>query len=66
MNVYLPELDPARREYTRVEFDGVSFISTPAEAQDFISDSDDSAQYKLTPVWLTPAEFEAIPEFQGF
>jgi hypothetical protein len=51
--------------FVRLEYDGARFVVPPDEAQ-IILDTDAPAEYKVTPVWMTQAEFDALPEFQGF
>lgn len=46
--------------------DGTSCICLNSfEAEQMIDDSDTAGPFKFEDVWLTPAEFEALPDFQG-
>lgn len=58
-----------KKRYVRVEHDGSWFVSSPADAQDFMMSAKEyepEAAYKVTDVWMTPAKFEGLPEFTGF
>jgi len=55
-----------KKRYAKVKFQGGSFIATHEEAAAFIDDADDPSTYTTTDVWLTPYEFEHMPEFSGF
>lgn len=59
-----------KRRFVRVTLKEVGcsnwFIATPACAADFVKEADDGEQYELTDVWMTPREFEALPDFGGF
>lgn len=64
-------MNPAIRDkkmYVRVWHvpNGGSFIDTLERANDFLKDADEPDAYRMELVWLTPDEFEALPEFQGF
>lgn len=52
--------------YKRVTYDDLSFICEPHEADGIIMESDEPSVYTITDVWMTPNEFEQLPEFQGF
>lgn len=55
----------AKRKYIRVRHSGASFVDTPDGVAAFMQDSD-ATEYELTDVWMTPLEFESLPEFTGF
>ncbi len=55
-----------KREYLKLSIDGVSCIMTPADACDTIQDADDPKVYKVEPVWMTPLQFDRLPEFMGW
>lgn len=55
-----------KQRYVRIEHDGSSFTSTPTEATCFLQEADDPSAYAISEVWMTPHEFESMPEFQGF
>jgi hypothetical protein len=56
-----------KRRYTRVRhIHGGSFIDEPPVAEQFVSESENPDEYELEDVWMSPAEVEALPEFDGF
>lgn len=55
-----------KRRFAKVRFKGGSFITTPQEAADFIDDADEPSNYIVSDVWLTPYEYDNMPEFSGF
>lgn len=63
---------PSKRQkirYVKVWYGKASYISTPLEADahkaEMIREKLDGG-YRFEDVWMTPAEFEALPEFQGW
>jgi hypothetical protein len=52
-----------KHRYVRVTFEGQICTMEPREVEDFVRDTGPCA---LEDVWLSHAEWEAIPEFQGF
>jgi hypothetical protein len=55
-----------RRRYVRLSVDGMgSFITEPHEADAMVRD-EPNTPYKREDVWLTPEQFELLPEFTGF
>ena len=50
--------------YVRVELDGTSAVMEPVEAEAMQRDSHED--YKLSDIFLTRDQFNAIPEFAGF
>lgn len=62
---YLPELDPRNqpKRYVRVAYDGASCVCEPRDVGDMI-DGCDSAT--VSEVWMTEAQWEALPEFGGW
>ena len=55
-----------KHRYVRVVIDGQRCTMEPREAEALISSAPIEADaYPLQDVWLTRAEFEALPEFQG-
>lgn len=52
-----------KRRYVKLKHDGASVILDPAEVTDFMDGNDD---YEVEDVWMSDAEYEALPEFQGF
>lgn len=58
-----------KKRYTKVIHDGSWFIAEPKEAEAFIVDSTIDEQehgYTVEDVWMTPHEFERLPDFTGF
>jgi hypothetical protein len=56
------EYKPIR--FVRVSLSRASFIATPDDAEDFISDGD--TIYEKNDVYLTQDQFDKIAEFSGF
>ena len=54
-----------KRRYVKLSVDGASVTMAPEEVQSFM-DGSDPPEYTITEVWMTPAEFEALPDFEGF
>lgn len=54
-----------KRLFVRLEYDNQSVTMHPSEALDWLSDSED-ATYHMMDVWMTQAQFEKLPEFEGF
>ena len=52
-----------KRRYVKLMANGSSVICEPFEVLDFFIDGDD---YESEDVWMSPAEYEALPEFMGF
>lgn len=53
----------AKRRYVKLSLGRTHCITHPAEAAGMLIEDADLIS---TDVWLTQAEFEALPEFQGF
>lgn len=62
---YLPELDPRNqpKRFVRVTFDGLSCICQPCDVE-AMTDGCDGA--KTEDVWMTEAQWNALPEFGGW
>lgn len=54
-----------KRRYVKLEYDNQSVTMPPSEALDWISDSED-ATYLMSEVWMTEAQYNKLPEFEGF
>lgn len=54
-----------KRRYVKFSCDGSHCIVTPDEADQMAKDGD-WGEYQREDVWMTEAEFEALPEFGGF
>jgi hypothetical protein len=52
-----------KHRYVSLSLDGASFICEPREVAAFLKDD---PELTATDVWLTSAEFEALPDFAGF
>lgn len=52
-----------KRRYIKLTANGASVICEPFEVKDMI---EDESEYTITEVWMSPAEYEALPEFMGF
>lgn len=50
--------------FIRVEHDGTFCVMEPADAEEYLHDSDE--EYAVSDVWLTRDQFEKLPEFEGF
>lgn len=50
--------------FVRVELDGTAAVMEPAESEAMVRDSQED--YKLSDIFLTRDQFNAIPEFAGF
>lgn len=48
--------------FLKVTFDGTSCICEPREAADMMDDP----EYTVSEVWMTQAQYDALPEFQGW
>jgi hypothetical protein len=55
-----------KHDFIRLRFEGSHFLMTPAEACQILQDDDDPKRYGVEAVRLTMAEFDAMPEFDGF
>jgi hypothetical protein len=55
-----------KREYLVLEVDGTPCTMRPVDAADTLQDADDPKAYKVKSVWMTPHQFDAMPEFQGW
>ena len=56
-----------KREYIKLSVKGSgSCFCTPLDACDMIEDADEKGAYQVESVWMTPRQFDAIPEFMGF
>lgn len=53
-----------RKRRVRITFEGSHCICEPKDVADMLGD--DPSQYTLTDTWLSDAELEALPEFDGF
>lgn len=67
-NVYLPELDPRNQPKRYVKLRPVGFgswcIMEPKEAAAAVAENPECA-HEVAEVWMTPSEYEALPEFEG-
>lgn len=54
-----------KKRYIRMTIDGTSCICEPREVAVMINDFDGEGA-TLTEVWMTEAEYEALPEFTGW
>lgn len=68
---FVPELHPeiaapGKKKFARIEHFGSWCVCSPENVADWTADADDPSEYKVTEVWMTQAEFEALPEFKGF
>jgi hypothetical protein len=52
-----------KKRFVKVTFDGSSCICEPQEVGDMADGCDGAV---LTDVWMTEAEWEALPEFTGW
>lgn len=64
-STHFPDCDDYKPErFIRVQLDGSSCVMEPNEAEAMERDSEEN--YKLSDVFLTRDQFNAIPEFAGF
>lgn len=64
-STHFPDCEKYQAErFVRVELDGTAAVMEPAEAEAMQRDS--QADYKLSDIFLTRDQFNAIPEFAGF
>ena len=62
---HFPDCETYQPErFVRVELDGTAAVMEPAEAEAMQADSQED--YKLSDIFLTRDQFNAIPEFAGF
>lgn len=54
-----------KRRYVKLEYDNQYVTMPPSSAIDWISDSED-ATYLMSEVWMTEAQYNKLPEFEGF
>jgi hypothetical protein len=52
-----------KRRYLKLTHDGTSCICEPHEGEQMVKDDPSLA---VSEVWMTAAQFEALPEFQGY
>lgn len=52
-----------KRRYVKIAFDGTSCICEPREVGDMTDGCEGAV---LSDVWMTEAEWEALPEFMGW
>ena len=55
-----------RREYIVLTYDGTPCTMRPADACDTLQDSSDPKSYEVKSVWMTPHQYDAMPEFMGW
>jgi hypothetical protein len=55
-----------KREYIVLTYDGTSCTMRPVDAIDTLQDADEPEAYTVKSVWMTPHQFDAMPEFQGW
>lgn len=54
-----------KRKYLRLEHDGAHCVIEPHELETFAYDGE-AGDLVITELWMSRAEFEALPEFTGF
>lgn len=54
----------AKRRYVRMKVQGSSQVAIVPPDQ--VSDFEDGEEYIKEDVWMTEAEYEALPEFEGY
>lgn len=54
-----------KKRFARMTVDRVSCICEPNEVKDMFT-GDDMDGCTLTDVWMTQAEYDALPEFEGW
>jgi len=53
-----------KHRYIKLKHDGSFVVMEQCEVNDFVDGSDGA--YEVDEVWMTTAEYEALPEFMGF
>lgn len=59
---------PSKRQkvrFVKLTMDRQSCVVRPTEVKDMMEDGED-ANMTMTDVWMSEAEYEALPEFQGW
>lgn len=54
-----------KRRYVNLSLGNQSVTMEPSEAEDWINDGDGNT-YEMKEVWMTPKQYEDLPEFEGF
>jgi hypothetical protein len=54
-----------KRRYVKLEYDCQGVTMPPSEAEDWIGDAD-GVTYVMQEVWMTEAQYNKLPEFEGF
>jgi len=55
------------RRYERVRLPGFGgYVDTPQRVAQHMADDEAPDEYEVETVWLTQAQFNALPEFQGW
>jgi hypothetical protein len=52
-----------KQRYMKLTANGASVICETFEVADIV---EDETEYTVTEVWMSPTEYLALPEFQGF
>lgn len=55
-----------KKRFVKLTLWGSSCICRPTEVADMLEGREPDDPIKQQEVWMTEAEFEALPEFQGF
>ena len=55
-----------KREYIVLALDGIPCTMCPLDAVDTLQDASDPKDYTVKSVWMTPHQFDAMPEFEGW
>lgn len=56
-----------KQRYVRLEYDGNVCIVEPEDVEDMIEDHDPNDDpIQQSDVWMTPQQFEDLPEFEGW
>lgn len=58
-----PVISADKRLYKRVTHDGKSCICEPSEVANICSNL---GPYEITDVWMSPEDYEKLPEFEGY
>jgi hypothetical protein len=52
-----------KRRYVKLTANGASVVCEPFEVADMM---DGDSECTVSDVWMSPAEYDALPEFMGF
>lgn len=54
------------KAYLKMTANGKSCVMEPSDAAEAMADADDQTEYTVTAVRMTPEQFAALPDFEGY